>query len=301
MSDLPHDHVERLHRASLSLQGLSVGDAFGQRFFFDEANIESRLISPAPWYYTDDTEMAISIFALLKKFGTIEQDELANAFARRYIIDPSRGYGGMAHEILDAIHRGVPWNTAATRAFGGTGSMGNGGAMRVAPLGAYFAEDGAGVIAEQARLSAEVTHAHLEGQAGAIAIALAASFAWRSRTVLTKDSGTGLIEFVLTHTPKGETSNGVEKALGLERSRPVEEAAGILGSGSRVTSQDTVPFTLWCAAKHLDHFAEAMWTTVAGLGDRDTTCAIVGGIVALSAWEKTIPNSWIAAREPLKV
>jgi hypothetical protein len=31
---LPADHKERLARAHLSLDGLSVGDAFGQRFFY---------------------------------------------------------------------------------------------------------------------------------------------------------------------------------------------------------------------------------------------------------------------------
>jgi hypothetical protein len=40
-----------------------------------------------------------------------------------------------------------------------------------------------------------------------------------------------------------------------------------------------------------------MWVTVAGLGDRDTTCAIVGGIVALSAGQ--VPLDWIEKREPL--
>jgi hypothetical protein len=40
-----------------------------------------------------------------------------------------------------------------------------------------------------------------------------------------------------------------------------------------------------------------MLQTVAGLGDRDTTCAIVGGIVALSAGE--VPQEWIARRETL--
>jgi hypothetical protein len=46
----------------------------------------------------------------------------------------------------------------------------------------------------------------------------------------------------------------------------------------------------------LDNFEEAMWWTVGGLGDSDTTCAIVGGIVALSA---PVPHNWIASREPL--
>ena len=40
--------------------------------------------------------------------------------------------------------------------------------MRVAPLGAYFAED-VERAASEAHLSAQVTHAHPEGQAGAIA------------------------------------------------------------------------------------------------------------------------------------
>jgi len=60
-----------------------------------------------------------------------------------------------------------------------------------------------------------------------------------------------------------------------------------------------VPFSLWCAARHLDDFTEAMWTTVSGLGDRDTTCAIVGGIVACAVGEEGIPKAWQSAREPL--
>jgi hypothetical protein len=49
----------------------------------------------------------------------------------------------------------------------------------------------------------------------------------------------------------------------------------------------------------LDNYEEAMWTTVTGLGDCDTTCAIVGSIVALSAGRETIPPAWQDAREPL--
>jgi hypothetical protein len=35
--------------------------------------------------------------------------------------------------------------------------------------------------------------------------------------------------------------------------------------------------------------------------DRDTTCAIVGGIVALSAGRENIPSDWLARREPISV
>jgi ADP-ribosylglycohydrolase len=50
------------------------------------------------------------------------------------------------------------------------------------------------------------------------------------------------------------------------------------------------------AAHHGFDFETALWTTVAGGGDRDTTCAIVGSIVGLSA---DIPETWLRAREPL--
>ena len=42
-----------------------------------------------------------------------------------------------------------------------------------------------------------------------------------------------------------------------------------------------------------------MWQTVSALGDRDTTCAIVGGIVSLQVGQAEIPAEWRDAREPL--
>src|SRR6185436_6053936 len=113
----------------------------------------------------DDTEMALSIAEVLALFGRIDQDELAQLFARRYRLDPMRGYGATAHTILSEIGYGTPWRKAAASAFGGQGSMGNGGAMRVAPVGAYFADDFDAVVRE-ARASAEVTHANPDAQAG---------------------------------------------------------------------------------------------------------------------------------------
>ena len=50
----------RLIRAYDSLQGLSVGDAFVEKFFLHpdvaENIIASRAIPALPWYYTDDTQ-----------------------------------------------------------------------------------------------------------------------------------------------------------------------------------------------------------------------------------------------------
>jgi ADP-ribosylglycohydrolase len=292
-----------MERALLSFDGLSIGDGFGECFFTDSHVIERRLeyreLPPPPWFVTDDTMMALSIVRSLQRDGYIDRDALAMAFANEYARDPRRGYGGMAHEILQSIGTGTPWQTAAGRAFDGQGSCGNGGAMRVAPIGAYFADDPDRVEAE-ARASAEVTHAHPDGQTGAIAVALAASW-MATEGANVSHASHAVIEFVLERLPTTDTYHTVKKALQVPLNAPPQVAASVLGNGSRVVSMDTVAFCLWCAARHPRDFTGALWTTVSGLGDRDTTCAIVGGIVAAGVEREAIPRDWLNAREPLIV
>jgi hypothetical protein len=106
MSPVATDHISRMQRAVRSLDGLSVGDAFGERLFGPPLEalhrIETRAIAASPW----------------------------------------------KRDVSQSV-------------FGGGGSMGNGGAMRIAPVGAYFLNDIDAAV-EAARLSAEVTHAHPE-------------------------------------------------------------------------------------------------------------------------------------------
>lgn len=291
-----------LGRARLSLQGLSVGDAFGQKFFVAPSvvawSVKARAVPSEPWYWTDDTAMALSIYEVLAVHGHVDRDALAARFADRYRSDPHRGYGGTAHSILMSISLGAPWRETAAEAFEGQGSMGNGGAMRSAPIGGYFSDDLDRVVAE-ARASAEPTHAHPEGQAGAIAVAVAAALAARVGRGDAGISAEALLREVIAHTPDGPTREGLARALDLPAQTSIEDAVEALGNGSRVVSQDTLPFALWTAAHHLNDYEEAMWITVSGLGDRDTTCAITGGVVALAVGARGIPSSFVAAREPL--
>jgi ADP-ribosylglycohydrolase len=301
MSAPTHDGTPA-SRARLALEGLSIGDAFGQRFFASPEEIRDpiarRVLPPAPWYWTDDTAMGRSVYEALCAKAGIDADDLAERFGREYRRDPRRGYGGTAHAILTNLALGVPWQEIASEPFDGQGSMGNGGAMRSAPVGGYFADDLDAVV-HHARASAQPTHAHPDGQAGAIAVAVAAALAWRRRTMAPSLDSIDFLRTIVTHTPAGATRDGIEQAIALPLETSVVTAARTLGNGSAVISSDTVPFALWCAARHLDDFEDAMWTTVAGLGDRDTTCAIVGGIVALSVGEGGIPAAFAAAREPL--
>ena len=290
-------YQERLARAYLSLEGLSVGDAFGERYvtgYADEIIASRRLASP-PWHYTDDTQMALSVVSVLRQHGQIHQDALATNFSVHY--DEDRGYGDAMNRLVPMIYLSGMWRMMAPRLFGGEGSLGNGAAMRVAPVGAFFADD-LEVAAGQAALSAEVTHAHPEGIAGAIAVAVATAQAWRLREA-DPPSSPDFLALVLPFVPPGQVADGIRQAQSLPPGTTAQAAARVLGSGYNATAPDTVPFALWCAAQHLNNYEEALWHTAAGLGDSDTNCAIVGGIVSLFTGLDRIPAAWRAAREPL--
>jgi ADP-ribosylglycohydrolase len=279
-----------LGRARLSLLGLSVGDAFGERLRTAPGSVERRELPPGPWRFTDDTEMALSVVSCLDENGRIEPHRLARGFAERF--DEDRGYGEGAIGWVRAVRGGVPWFEAARAMFAGGGSFGNGAAMRAAPIGAWFAGEPR-VARDEARKAAAVTHAHPDGQAGAEAVAVAAALLCRQQA----PGGRDLLDEVV-RTLDGET----ETRAGLRRARdlgPVAAtaAAGALGSGHRAVAQETVPFALWCAAHHAGDFEAALWAAAAGGGDLDTVCAIVGGLVALSA--PAVPPTWVERREAL--
>jgi ADP-ribosylglycohydrolase len=108
-----------------------------------------------------------------------------------------------------------------------------------------------------------------------------------------------MLRFAFEHTPEGETHTGLRRALALPFERDPQIAAQMLGNGLKVTSPDTVPLALWCAARHWRNYPDAIWAIVSAFGDIDTNCAIVGGIVALSSVDVAIPTDWIAARGSL--
>lgn len=292
-----------IHNAARSLRGLALGDSFGQRWFHrkgaQRTDELTRRATPeeSPWHWTDDTAMALSVVRILHLFGHIDQDALASHFASRYVADPHRGYGPSMHGVLLAIHAGEDRSAVTTAQFDGQGSWGNGSAMRVAPLGAWFADDLDAVV-EQAALSAEATHAHPEALAGAVAVAAAAALMASGRD----EPATAPEDFltrVAALTPHGEVRGGLRAAAGFRPGTTWRHAAEVLGTGRRLSCPDTVPFALWTAAHHPDDLVEALWTTANGLGDIDTTCAITGGVVAARTGLDNVPPTWLTATEPL--
>lgn len=296
MSD---NHETRLKRAQQSLEGLSVADALGMHSEFWRGSMTDFIKTRNPpekmWKFTDDTNMALSIYSILRQFEEIKQDELAQSFVEHF--DRGRGYGYGATKVFMAILLdNGDWRDLFSNMFGGSGSFGNGGAMRVAPLGAYFADD-MDTLIENARLSSEVTHAHPEGIAGGIAVAVAAAVAISYHD---KDKPTipDFIDQILPHIPDSEVKDNCTHAKAVPADMPIDDVVMELGNGRNISAMDTVPLTLWCAANWLDDYEEAFWQCASAGGDVDTTCAIVGGIIGSRSTE-SIPEKWIQQREPL--
>jgi ADP-ribosylglycohydrolase len=270
--------VDHYDFALASLRGLALGDALGAQFFVPDnlPALKERRLPDGIWPWTDDTEMACVLHAELTTRGRVDQDALAKAFAIRHDFD--RGYGPSTNRMLRLVRQGGDWRTLATEPFDGQGSWGNGAAMRVAPLGAWFAADPDAVV-EQAALSAAVTHTHPDGIAGAVAVAVAAAGA----VTLVRPSAGEFVAFVRERTPAGLVRERLGAALDLVGRQDARAVGRLLGNGRLVSAPDTVPFAVWSAARHLDDFEAAFWDTASAGGDVDTTCAIVGGIVGVRA------------------
>ncbi|MFG3260261.1 ADP-ribosylglycohydrolase family protein [Streptomyces sp. NPDC048172] len=304
MSADPHDlaRSERVARALASLRGLAVGDALGSQFFVPAHHALPRRneLPPGTWQWTDDTEMACSVVAVLAAHGAIDQDALAASFAEHHDFD--RGYGPAVNRMLRLIRQeGADWSELAAALFDGEGSWGNGAAMRVAPLGAWYAGDPERAAAEAER-SAYVTHQHREAVAGARAVAAASSLlaAEAGRPEAQPPApGAELLDAVRDLVPRSAVQAGVRRARDMFDYADVGTVAAVLGCGRRTSAHDTVPFTLWAAARYADDYQGAFWAAARAGGDVDTTCAIVGGIVASGGPSVAPPQAWTDRTEGL--
>ncbi len=293
-------HAERLARARCALEGLSVADAFGQSLSVPPAVLTriltARRLPTPPWYFSDNTNMALSVYHVLSRHAGIEQDRLARSLAEHY--DRARGYGLAMRSLLPALRQGASWRKLAPTLYGRQGAYGSEAAVRAALVGAYFADDLPAAV-DHACASAQVTHSHPEAVAGAVAVAVATALAWQQRHSTPLPAYRPFLGHVMLLVPPSKVREGLRRARDLPPDASVEMVVAALGNGSRGTAQDTVPFALWCAARHLGDYAETLWLAVSGMGDIDATCAIAGAVVVMVNGVGGIPAAWLASREPL--
>ena len=96
--------IDRSRKARGALLGAALGDAFGAPFEGEhspsEPEIEAAFAAGPPVFWmddtlswTDDTAMTIAFAESLVAVGGLDEDHLAQTFARHWAADPRRGYG----------------------------------------------------------------------------------------------------------------------------------------------------------------------------------------------------------------
>ena len=276
--------------------GSAVGDAIGELAFgMSEAEPLLRLVADIdPLVWTDDTAMAIGMAESLTELCHLDPQALGCRFHENYLHEPWRGYASGPPFIFRAVgQEDIPYVEAARRLFGGQGSLGNGAAMRIAPIGlAFHASDELDALA---RASAEVTHAHPVGKDGAAVLASAVAQAVAldpAQPFPRDDFCRALIE--AAHTDEIATRMEMVRDL-LARDAGPSEAADAIGRS--VAVHESMPFAVYAFLRHPDSYEDCLLTAVLNGGDCDTlgamACAVSGAYLGVEA----VPAAWRAKLE----
>jgi poly(ADP-ribose) glycohydrolase ARH3 len=170
---MPNDFLSTLiDRFQGSALGTFVGDAMGREvegWSWEQIRARHGILKGiGEGLYTDDTEMMIGIMESLREDPSFNPALTAQRFLANF--HPFRGYGPRIYGIMARMRQGASWDEV------GTDSWGNGGAMRIAPIGFFFYDERER-LQEAALLCTRITHRHPEGLAGALAQALGVGMA----------------------------------------------------------------------------------------------------------------------------
>jgi len=281
------------------LTGLAVGDALGMPFETEPPTSQRllewdgvsylgsdyHLLSPGQW--TDDTMMACLIAQVLIENGGYVAEKVSARYAGWLASGDLRGMGKTTRAALQRLQAGVLWTDS-----GVLGSLGNGSAMRAAPIGVWYRDD-LPTVDRVARLDAAVTHRSPEASDASAAVALAAAL------LALGVPRFHILRLVLERLPPlGAIAEGLSR-LSLDAGDPRTEktmAAEMAAMGTRAVATQTVPAAFYAFLHGKDYLSTVSAAVQAG-GDTDTTAAIAGALAGIFYGRAGIPAHLLAGLE----
>jgi ADP-ribosyl-[dinitrogen reductase] hydrolase len=327
-----------LDRVRGSFLGLAIGDALGaplEGLSPQQIRVHYQVVTdyvdgmkawkkkPFRWrlpgLYTDDTQQALALTDVLLGAGEIDLDRLTEVYLSLASPDlghagAHRGVGKSFRSVLADLKRGVsPRET-------GQASVGIGAAMRIAPVGLYFADD-PDALFDAVMTASLMTHRDVRSLSGAMAVAFGVarllnledarpdpSFIFRLAGDVAKAEERIAVEFagsVNSLESHGKSLSAaiahVESLLELPRDRAIAallEQANRHGPDSCVR-RATQGFPPSCIPTCLylllttESIEEALIDVVNLGGDADSAGAILGSFAGAVFGKSTIPNRWL--------
>jgi len=271
--------------------GSALGDAIGELAFHyrNKDDLCAQLDRLKKLRYTDDTAMSIGLAESLIKKGGLDQHDLGETFRYNYEREPWRGYASGPSTIFSIVKRsGSTYTETAKSSFGGTGSLGNGAAMRIVPVGLFFHDSPD--LYEKACMSAAVTHAHPVGKDGAAVQAQAVSCVVK----LDPKEAFPYASFMDTLIDFSLTPQIEEKLLRVKKLINAQSPPSLAAEqlGKKVAVHESMPFALFSFLRYPTSFEDCLFCATLHGGDRDTlgamACAISGAYLGI----ELIPQSW---------
>lgn len=224
------------------MMGAIAGDIIGSVYERRKKWMEERTPHFEPLFarracFTDDTVLTVAVAESI-----LHGKDLSSLFKHYYAIYPGAGYGSSFRQ----------W--AASEDSRPYGSLGNGSAMRVSPVG--HAYDSLEEVVLRARMTAEVTHNHPEGIKGAQAVAAA-------------------IFLARTGEGKDAIRDYLERAFHYDLSRSLDEIRP--GYTFSATCPGSVPEAITAFLESTD-YENAVRLAISLGGDADTIACMAGSI-----------------------
>ena len=278
-----------------AILGSFLGDAFGVDFEGMSAEMaRSHLHVLSEKFlrrYTDDTDMALSLAETMAERGKVDLEDIANKFTLH--CDLTRGYAIGTIKAVRALRSGAAWHQVSRIVFE-NGSFGNGGAMRVSPVGLFYHQSSED-LRKAAMDQANITHVHRLGQWGAVMQAAAVGWAVLQdpRKPLNKGEMVIHLREVLWPGPMEyqKALNEIEKMFDQAEKLKSEEVVRHLGHG--VEAPRSVPAASYISLAHSLDFLDSIRAAILLGGDTDTIAAMVGAIAGAHVGEKGLPMEWI--------
>lgn len=292
--------IEQISRWRGLLIGTAIGDALGlpaeglsrrrvQRLY--QGNWRHRLVF-GRGMISDDTEHTAFVAQSLLRYP-----DSPERFARRlgwylrgWLLSLPAGIGFATLRAILKLWLGFPPNHS------GVYSAGNGPAMRVAAIGAFFAHHPQRRAAYVA-VSTRITHTDPKALTGATAIAELA--AWIVRDRLTGRPSLATFIALLRRCGPDDAEwqtlvDAIEQAA--RENRTVAELAEKMGLAQGVTGYiyHTVPIAVYAWFQHDGDYRPTLTAVLNCGGDTDTVGAIAGALAGATVGESGIPEEWKA-------